>query len=148
HEPRGREILRMAPARSLTKDLTRRRSMMIRKDRGDGHLYETAYPRLSLLHARIEFINAISKVAPKVFEQLHKGPLDAYRESGLLKLRRKARAEFWESCYGGGHPAFYFHGCAPIEREHYLLNEDMDIATFNEAVQAYRKGGGTDELRR
>jgi hypothetical protein len=120
---------------------------MIRKDRGDGHLYELAYPRLSLLHARIEFINAISATAPEVFERLHADPLEAYKESGLLKLKRKQRAEFWERCYGGGHPAFYFHGHAPIEPILPHMKSDRDLLATSEMLSTYRKNGGTEELR-
>ncbi|MCG3145719.1 MAG: hypothetical protein HONDAALG_03370 [Gammaproteobacteria bacterium] len=119
---------------------------MIKKDRGDGHLFELAYPNMSLLHARIEFVNAISKCAPEVFERLHGIPLQTYKETGLLRLKRKRRIDFWESCYGGGHLVYYFNGYAPIEKEGPYLpigNRDQ----LREAHEAYVRDGATEELR-
>ena len=71
---------------------------MITKGRGDNHRYELEYPRYSLLHARIEFINAVSKCAPEVFECLHGKPLEAYQASKLLDLRGGRRMTFWRDC--------------------------------------------------
>lgn len=74
---------------------------MIKKDRGDNHYYEFAYPRYSLLHARIMFINAVSHYVPRVYAELHEKPSALYRDSGLLSLKRKRRVDFWETCSGG-----------------------------------------------
>ncbi len=73
---------------------------MIRTNSGEGHLYELAYPRFSLLNSRISFVSAVSKCAPEVFERLHDKPLKAYQASWLLKLKRKRRVDFWRHCCG------------------------------------------------
>lgn len=73
---------------------------MIRTNSGDGHLYELAYPRFSLLNSRASFMSAVSKCAPEVFERLHDKPLKAYQESWLLRLKRKRRVDFWRDCCG------------------------------------------------
>ncbi len=72
--------------------------------------YEPTWRHYSRLNARLEFVNAISRCVPNVFEALHDEPLKKYQESGLLKLRRSLRARFWGDCFASADPTFYLDG--------------------------------------
>lgn len=78
--------------------------------------YEYSDRSLTLLNARLEFVYAISRCAPHVFELLHDEVLAKYKESGLLLIHSTRRHMFWEEIIGGRDKDYYFNA-SPREIE-------------------------------
>ena len=97
-----------------------------RRSRGKGLIfgtfgdYEYSTRSLTLLNARLEFVYAISRCSPSVFEALHDEPLAKYKESGLLSINAMMRHGFWEEIIGGRDKNYYFNA-APRGIEHLPL---------------------------
>jgi len=85
---------------------------------GNFGKFEFSNRSLSLLNARIEFMNAISRCAPEVYETLHDEPLAKYKASGLLSINALMRREFWQNYIGINDEDFYFNSVAP-QRERF-----------------------------
>jgi uncharacterized protein (DUF1810 family) len=98
----------------------------LRRSRGKGLIfgtfgdYEYNKRSLTLLNARLEFVYAISRCSPNVFEALHDEPLAKYKESGLLSINSMMRHGFWEEIIGGRDKNYYFNA-APRGIEHLPL---------------------------
>ena len=76
--------------------------------------FEYSTRSLTLLNARLEFVYAVRRRAPEVFEKLDDEPLAKYKESGLLSINTQMRRMFWEELIGGTDGNFYFNSSPRI----------------------------------
>lgn len=87
---------------------------MTTSSRGGRPQYEFASRPLSLLEARLDFMQAIRRAAPNVFESLHDEPLIKYQATKLHRVYpRSVRAHFWKICCA---PTFQ----SPRKQDRYL----------------------------